>query len=437
MNRPVVIIGGGASGALLAIHLARLTGAARVVVVEAREAVGTGLAYSTTCPRHLLNVPAWNMSAFPDRPDHFLDWLRSDSEVRAERGSFIPRMTYGRYLRGQFGAAGVRHIRGTAISVRPDGDDVVVELAGGERLRAGRVVLAMGHFPPVDVPEVSAGVVESGAYLRNPWRGGVAPLSPDLPATLIGTGLTSVDMLLGLRESGHRGVVTMVSRHGLLSRGHAPYEARDASVIPPDAAPAALAYLCDFRKALREGCDWRAATDSLRGVSNGLWKRLSLREKRRFRQHLFHYWSVSRHRMAPEIAEAVRLDLREGRLVIRRAHVQSVVESGTGALITLRTAVGTERHEAGRVMNCTGPDTNYRRVASPLLAGLFDDGLARPGDMGVAFALDADGRVLDPAGVAHPSVYAIGPMRAGELFETTAIPEIRRQAFDLAGILAS
>ncbi|GBR08067.1 hydroxyacylglutathione hydrolase [Acetobacter oeni LMG 21952] len=350
-------------------------------------------------------------------------------------------MAYGRYLSELFGVSGVRHIRGTVTAIRPDPSGAVVELASGEKLRAAQTVLALGHFPPVDVPEVGAGVVEAGAYRRDPW-GGAGPLPapdlrPDLAVALIGTGLTSIDMLLSLRGSGHRGEITMISRHGLLSRGHAPFEPLSAPVLPLTTQPETLAYFKTFRKALREGCDWRAATDSLRSVSCALWEKLSFREKYLFRRHLFHYWSVSRHRMAPGIAATIRMELADGRLKVRRGYVQSVMRGRDGAVLTLRTGGGTACADFGRVINCTGPDTQYRRVVSPLLSGLFDNGLAREGDLGVALALDSDGRVMDASGVPHPSLYAIGPMRAGALFETTAIPEIRQQASDLAALVAA
>jgi len=50
--------------------------------------------------------------------------------------------------------------------------------------------------------------------------------------------------------------------------------------------------------------------------------------------------------------------------------------------------------------------------------------------------VDADGRLLDRRGEPSRSLYAIGPIRKGSLWETTAVPEIRVQAAELAALLA-
>jgi uncharacterized NAD(P)/FAD-binding protein YdhS len=55
------------------------------------------VAYGTREVDHLLNVRAANMSAFPDDADHFLRWLGHDQPENGNR--FVPRMTYGLYLR--------------------------------------------------------------------------------------------------------------------------------------------------------------------------------------------------------------------------------------------------------------------------------------------------------------------------------------------------
>src|SRR5580698_4726404 len=102
----IAIIGGGFSGVMTAVNLARLgRQPLEITIINQGRAMGRGVAYGTRRMEHLLNVAARNMSAFPDLPDHFLQWLRTRSEYdavpdRELRERFIPRMIYGDYLRG-------------------------------------------------------------------------------------------------------------------------------------------------------------------------------------------------------------------------------------------------------------------------------------------------------------------------------------------------
>src|ERR1700684_2910864 len=100
MSTPAVvaIVGGGASGCLTAAHLARaasLAGTSTDLLLIEPDAVGRGLAYSTTDPRHRLNVPAKGMSAWPDDPEHFLRWMRRHVQVDYPVGGVAPRLPYG------------------------------------------------------------------------------------------------------------------------------------------------------------------------------------------------------------------------------------------------------------------------------------------------------------------------------------------------------
>src|SRR6201996_4541860 len=89
---------------MTAVNLARLSDRPlQVTVINSRRPTGRGVAYGTRRPEHLLNVAARNMSAFPDHPSHFLDWLRTRSEYAdlpdvVLRESFLPRRVYGDYL---------------------------------------------------------------------------------------------------------------------------------------------------------------------------------------------------------------------------------------------------------------------------------------------------------------------------------------------------
>jgi uncharacterized NAD(P)/FAD-binding protein YdhS len=101
----VAIIGGGFSGTLTAINLARLsTAPLRISLINCAYPAGRGIAYSTRRAEHLLNVAARNMSALPEYPSHFVDWLLTRTEYanipEAElRETFMPRRVYGDYLR--------------------------------------------------------------------------------------------------------------------------------------------------------------------------------------------------------------------------------------------------------------------------------------------------------------------------------------------------
>ncbi|HSM76946.1 MAG TPA: FAD/NAD(P)-binding protein, partial [Bryobacteraceae bacterium] len=71
----IAIIGGGCSGVLAAISLLREAPDEDLIVIEPREDLGRGMAYSTPWYEHLLNVPAAKMSALPSEPSHFAEWL--------------------------------------------------------------------------------------------------------------------------------------------------------------------------------------------------------------------------------------------------------------------------------------------------------------------------------------------------------------------------
>jgi uncharacterized NAD(P)/FAD-binding protein YdhS len=95
--RSIAVIGGGASGALIAAHLLKCADDdVHLTLIEPRAQVGRGLAYATENESHRLNVRASNMSAFPDDPDHFWRWLRaSDTRARIAFALFPAWSTVG------------------------------------------------------------------------------------------------------------------------------------------------------------------------------------------------------------------------------------------------------------------------------------------------------------------------------------------------------
>jgi uncharacterized NAD(P)/FAD-binding protein YdhS len=434
----IAIIGGGVSGSLTAFHLVRQGTLARVILIDKRPDFGLGLAYSTPSLRHLLNVPAGKISALPDQPDHFLNWLRKNHDLAATGTTFAPRAVFGRYIQSLLvSTSSIEQEMAAVIDVRLLGSGAVLTLDNGCELRADLIVLATGNFDPAPLPGITKAASDSGLYHHNAWATETYEgLHPDAPVALIGTGLTGVDVVLRLRELGHRGQIIAVSRHGIFPNRHDDYTPLRSSAIPSDTPATCVAYLHALRAAIRGGAEWRAAIDSLRETTNELWLRLPIEEKKRFRRHLQRRWDVVRHRMAPPIADVIASELRNGTLDIREGHLMAVDASPAGAYITVRSRDRSESFYAGRVINCTGPSMNYQRIPSTLLQNLFKRGLVTSGPLGAGFHCSQDGAVIDTGGHASEIIFNLGPGRLGDLLESIAVPEIRQQAVELASTLA-
>jgi uncharacterized NAD(P)/FAD-binding protein YdhS len=435
-TKTIAIIGGGVSGALTAYHLLRQSVDARVIVIDPRPELGLGLAYSTPSLRHLLNVPVDKISALPDEPDHFLNWLRANYDAQAQPTTFAPRAVFGRYIQSIVEGIGIQRERASVVDYRVTDTRAVLTLDDDREIWADLVVLATGNFDPANLPGISEEAIKTGAYCHNAWASETYDnLDADAPIALIGTGLTCVDVVLRLRELGHRGTITALSRHGVFPNRHATYEPVTESAIPEGTPASCVAYLRAVREALRDGADWRAVIDSLRETTNDLWLALPIHEQKRFRRHLQRRWEVVRHRMAPPVADIIDAELRSGTLIIREGHVTVVDVSVSNAYVTFRTQEGFESLAAVRVINCTGPSMNYHRVGSPLLNRLFEEGMVSSGPLGDGFLCASTGAMVDKSGNVSDRIFNLGPGRLGTLLESIAVPEIREQATHLAELM--
>jgi uncharacterized NAD(P)/FAD-binding protein YdhS len=457
IERTVLIIGAGFSGAITAANLLRRGAGSplRIVLANRSGAIARGVAYGTRSERHVLNVPAGNMSAFADDPEHFLRYAaRRDPEVRG--GTFVPRRMYGDYLmdvlaeaeRDAAPGARLERVVGEATAIRVHDDGAVVTFDDGSVLRAHRVVLAVGNYAPGEPRLADHAIYSSRRYVRDPWRpGALDAIAPSDRVLLIGTGLTMLDVALDLRTSGVRAPMIAVSRRGLVPQPHrspsvAPtYEHRPPGIESGEAT--AAAYLRAVREHVRRvagsGADWREVVGALRPITAALWQRLSVRERARFLRHVRPYWEVHRHRAAPEPAAAVRRMLDDGEMRVVAGRLLSMTEEGNGVTVTLRRrgAAAPETMRVERVVNCTGPESDTRTLRDPLVATLREAGLLSPDALGLGVETAADGALLDAAGRPSRTLFHVGPFLKATYWEATAVPELRVHAARLAHSLAA
>ena len=443
----VVIIGGGFSGTLLALHLLAEPDGPRVTVIDRTGVFGLGAAYATRNPEHLLNTRAGNMSAFPDRPDHFLRWVldRSD-DPELGRMTFVSRMTYGQYVQEllqEAQADGPRSRRLTlvsedAVSLHRQSEGLRIGLADGQVLKADAVVLALGNLSPAPPPG-DRSVQASPRYVAEAWRTDLAgSVDPDDAVLLLGTGLTMIDVVVSLSGSGHRGPMLALSRRGLVPRPHV--EAPPHKHAPPARSASLSGALRNLRRLMASGdADWRTVFDGLRPVTAAIWKEMPRPDRARFLRHVRPWWDVHRHRLAPRVAAKIDSLIGSGQLKIAAGRLIEVRRKGEGfeAVWRPRGESTVETTPARWVVNCMGPHADIERAGEPLLNALLAGGLARPDPLHLGLEVDAESRLVDTHGRSRPDFVAVGPLTRSAFWESTAVPDIRNQVAEVAGRLAA
>jgi uncharacterized NAD(P)/FAD-binding protein YdhS len=283
-----------------------------------------------------------------------------------------------------------------------EGEKLVVLLEDGIVMLADRVVLALGNAAPAQPFEVDP---QMRHYVADPWQPERIEALPEEPVTLIGSGLTAVDVALTLARSGKHSKITALSRHGLLPLPHA------ATVKIEIEKPRSRTLSGLLRELRAYPGDWRSLMDAMRPHWNDLWSGMSRLDQERFLRHVARYWEIHRHRMAPSVAAELAELSAEGVFEVRRQTIRRVPAGDHG------------------VVNCTGPGSLVR--TDPLVRSLVADGLAQAGPHGLGIDADEHGTARRP-GDRTSHIFVLGSVRKGVLWETTAAPEIRQQARALA-----
>lgn len=437
----ILILGGGASGVILAAHLLRSPDAnLRVTIIERRPDFGRGHAYSTPLADHVLNVRARGMSAFGEDPDHFWKWTKSQGHGD-DPDQFAPRGLYGQYLGSILEALAhddperLHLVHGEIESITPLASGVSVAMADGSNVVGRKAVLALGHGDSELSPLSHA--VRFGAPDDT-------PLDPTRDVLALGTGLSMVDTWLGLQHRGHRARLIAVSRRGLLPLPH-----RQGNPIRLDSSDVPLGTDLSYfmrwfhdlvRHARESGGTWRDAVDGLRPFNQRIWRSWSTSARRRFLEHTKAWWDIHRHRMPPDIHSRISEEVKAGRILLvagRLGDVEQTEDGGYAVSLRLRIPQSDMSCDVARIYDCTGIVRSVAEGSNAPLRFLLDRGYARSDAFGIGLDVTPDCAVIDANGAASTRLYAVGPLTRGEFFEIDAIPDIRTQCAELARRLSA
>jgi uncharacterized NAD(P)/FAD-binding protein YdhS len=449
LGSKVIIIGGGLSGSLLAMQLARSPGGSEVVLIEKNpEFLGRGVAYQYDFTHQPLNVVAGGMSLFPDKPLDFVRWLEANhfrynhliDQVSPE--AFIPRKIFGDYVlenleKIQQEVSERLQIRiDEAISIMDFGKRKTVVFASGNALHADHVILALGNFPPADLFATHNPVQNDPRYFASPWSDRVySDIKGDEDILLVGSGLTAVDIVLGLIVRKFRGKVTMLSRRGVFPLPHDLTHQAISITVPENYSPRKMLLWVRYLMRKNPEVPWSVIIDGLRPYTQKIWLQWIVSDKQYFLKKIRPYWEIARHRIPSASSERLNNMMEKGQLVLIKGTIEEASVSSNGIEILYRSESGLNSQVFQKVINCTGPESNYRKVRFPIIVDLIARGKVKIDELGLGIKCTPEGSIINDQGEVEQGIWCIGPMRKAVLWETTALRELREQSSALAAMM--
>jgi uncharacterized NAD(P)/FAD-binding protein YdhS len=454
------IVGFGFSGTMAAVQLIqKCQGPFEIVIVSEGKSLNKGVAFNPYSKQHLLNVATEKMSAFPDRSEHFLEWVMKlpeykniDKDIIAK--SFLPRYLYGEYLCNIWSKASllaqdkkirVQLIEAKVTDIQQENDLIHLETSAGKVVFCHDLILSCGNQLPRNPPIGNSSFYSSTShYFKNPWElKSVTGVPTYLPVLIIGNGLTMVDTLLGLLENGFPEKIISVSPHGynLLPHRHngIVHKAVQDEIRPGMALLELLSIINKHRKMIRKlGVSAEPIIDALRSNTHTIWQRLSDKEKLVFMKRLRHLWGVARHRVPLHIHDRI-MDLRlNGKFQVYAGRIGNMVDGGNFVRVEIfdNKQKVVRKFDVSRVINCTGPESDIMQMEDSFLKKGMQKGYWRQDFLKLGIKATWPGmQVIGTDGKPNLNIYTLGSSLRGELWESTAVRELREQASMLADLL--
>ncbi|MBC7540985.1 MAG: FAD/NAD(P)-binding protein [Bacteriovorax sp.] len=382
--KSIGIIGGGFSGTMTAIGLMKNSTAKIQIYLFEKDNLARGLAYADIDSHLLLNVRADQMGAFPDDIGHFYQWLQ-DKKIECEPSDFISRKFYGDYLSELLNSAvkesaavvKVKIIKNQVIDIDTELKKIVFETHAP--VKVDELVLAMGLKSP------------SGFNFTDIKQS-------DEPITIIGTSLSMVDVVVYLKSINYQGQIIAVSRRGRTPKEHQFYDSSVSRPVYDFTKNHSLSFVFETIKNNLKIYEWRLGIDAVRPHSQFLWSHWTIRERSQFLRYLRALWDIHRHRISP-VHQKILEDLKtSGQLKIKTIGFKPY---------TPTTKI---------VIKCHGPN----QLNNHFLQKLIEKKIVSED----CFHLGIESN--------KKWIHTIGPLRRGQLWECTAVSEIRVQAKQLA-----
>ena len=161
----------------------------------------------------------------------------------------------------------------------------------------------------------------------------------------------------------------------------------------------------------------------------------SIEEKKYFLKKIRPYWEIARHRIPEKSASLLNEMMATGQLELLKGTILDASATDIGINIRYRCEHQDIQQVFHKVINCTGPESNYRKVRFPIVNDLIERGRVKVDELGLGIKCTPEGRIINEQDQVEDRLWCIGPMRKSVLWETTALRELREQASELATLI--
>lgn len=458
MKNSISIIGGGFAGTLLARQIIERTNQYIIYLFNHTSELAKGVAYDCNQNTALLNVIASKMSAFTDDNEHFLNWCLNHPNYKNESKSivgsaFLPRKIYGEYLKAIWNETLLKAnekgseiivISEKVISIEKVENQFIVS-TNEQKIGSDNCVLATGNEEPGKPKNCPDSLLTDSNYFSNPWKIDFSKINYSLPVLIIGNGLTMVDTVLSLREHHFTQKIISISPNGFNILPHRNFNLDFKSQLATIQTPISLLELVHLFnqevKTLRKfGVSPEPIIDAFRPNVAKVWQQFSEEEKAKFMGRVRHIWGVARHRIPFVSYDKIMKEQINQQLEILAGKLVELNQSNEGNKVTLwdKRLKNNKEFIVGSVINCTGPETKITATKNDLLKQLLVDGLISQDLLHLGLRANTKTfRTINAENQENERLFAIGSLLKGELWESTAVNELKNQAKELAVLLTN
>lgn len=431
--KTIAIVGFGFCGKIIFTHLAKsLEKKYKILVFNKSDDGFASAAFAPFSPHYILNVAANKMSAFEENQKDFCDFLAQkypEILTRIGESGFAPRQIYSEYLQqildktfaeAKKNKVDFELINQEVASVEENKSEKKFQITtkNNQQFQADEIILATSFFQTNFLWNL-----ESENLVKNLWDKNYVQFHQkkftNETICLIGSGLTTVDVIVGLKNKNFSGKIFVISRRGNFPKKHFELIQKNPNFISGDDSKKGLLFLClKIRKFLRNNpqFDLRHVVDSLRPITQELWHNFDEKNKKLFLR-IFPYWNIFRHRAPQDSIQIIENMIAANQLEIKSGGISSIENNGNK--IVLKTKF--DNFETDYLVNCLGFEFNAKKY--PLLNQMIECNLLR--------------QDLMMAQSNHPQIHLLGGLNLGKDFECTSVPDLRADVEKLISILCS